>query len=135
MKKILVPTDFSEQAENALKVAVQLAKKHGSEIYLLHMLEIPLQEIRDLATGGRAIKKAGKPDESTLFSRKCTSGRPWQQPDLSAEKDLKNLRSPPAKYARQTFAPVINQDLKSREPGLLPQSILLSGRNTRSDRE
>ena len=45
MKKILVPTDFSEQAENALKVAVQLAKKYDSEIYLLHMLELPLQEM------------------------------------------------------------------------------------------
>lgn len=42
MKKILVPTDFSKQAENALKVAAQLAKKHKSEIYLLHMLELPL---------------------------------------------------------------------------------------------
>lgn len=50
MKKILVPTDFSEQAENALKVAVQLAKKHESEIYLLHMLEIPIQEIDALST-------------------------------------------------------------------------------------
>ncbi len=45
MQKILVPTDFSEQAENALKVAAMLAKKHNAEIYLLHMLEIPLQEI------------------------------------------------------------------------------------------
>ncbi|MEH6537113.1 MAG: universal stress protein [Psychroserpens sp.] len=45
MKKILVPTDFSIEAENALKVASQIAKKHGSEIYLLHMLEIPMQEI------------------------------------------------------------------------------------------
>jgi len=45
MKKILVPTDFSLEAENALKVAAQIAKKHGSEIYLLHMLEIPMQEI------------------------------------------------------------------------------------------
>ncbi|MCK8481068.1 universal stress protein [Psychroserpens algicola] len=44
MKKILVPTDFSEEAEHALKVAAQIAKKHGSEIYLLHMLEIPMQE-------------------------------------------------------------------------------------------
>ena len=33
MKRILVPTDFSEQAENALKVAAQLAKKNESEIY------------------------------------------------------------------------------------------------------
>ena len=41
MKKILVPTDFSEQAENALKVAAQLAKKYNGEIYLLHMIELP----------------------------------------------------------------------------------------------
>ncbi|MDX1752872.1 MAG: universal stress protein [Salinimicrobium sediminis] len=41
MKKILVPTDFSEQAENALKVAAQLAKKYNAEIYLLHMIELP----------------------------------------------------------------------------------------------
>lgn len=45
MKKILVPTDFSIEAENALRVAAQLAKKNDSEIYLLHILELPLQEI------------------------------------------------------------------------------------------
>jgi len=27
MKKILIPTDFSKSAENALKVAAQIAKK------------------------------------------------------------------------------------------------------------
>lgn len=42
MKKILVPTDFSEQANNALEVAAEIAKKYGSEIYLLHMLELPV---------------------------------------------------------------------------------------------
>ena len=36
MKTILVPTDFSEQAENALRVAADLARKYGSEINLLH---------------------------------------------------------------------------------------------------
>ena len=41
MKKILVPTDFSEQAENALKVAAQLAQKFTAEIYLLHLIELP----------------------------------------------------------------------------------------------
>lgn len=45
MNKILVPTDFSEQAENALKVAAMLAKKNDAEIYLLHMMEIPMQHI------------------------------------------------------------------------------------------
>jgi nucleotide-binding universal stress UspA family protein len=47
MKKLLVPTDFSEQAENALKVAIEIAKKRNSEIYLLHSIELPV----NLATG------------------------------------------------------------------------------------
>jgi nucleotide-binding universal stress UspA family protein len=45
MKKILVPTDFSQQAEYALKVAAQLAKKHDSELHLLHMVELPMHQI------------------------------------------------------------------------------------------
>lgn len=49
MKKILVPTDFSKQAENALRVAAQLAKKHNGEIYLLHMLELPLHQVDALS--------------------------------------------------------------------------------------
>ena len=40
MKKIIVPIDFSEQSEYALKVAADLAKKHSSEILALHMLEL-----------------------------------------------------------------------------------------------
>lgn len=45
MKKILVTTDFSKESEYALKVAAQLARQRDSEIYLLHMLEIPYQEL------------------------------------------------------------------------------------------
>lgn len=42
MKRILVPTDFSVQAENALKVAIKLAKQHNSEIFVIHSMEMPL---------------------------------------------------------------------------------------------
>lgn len=45
MKRILVPTDFSEQADNALKVAAQMARKFDGEIYLLHLLDLPLELI------------------------------------------------------------------------------------------
>lgn len=45
MKKILVPTDFSEPAEYALKVAAQLAKKNDSQIHMLHMVELPMHQI------------------------------------------------------------------------------------------
>jgi len=50
MKKILVPTDFSKEADNALRVAAQLAKKHDAEIYLLHLIELPLSQIDALSS-------------------------------------------------------------------------------------
>ncbi len=39
MKRILIPTDFSEVALKALNAAHSLAKKSGSEIMLLHVIE------------------------------------------------------------------------------------------------
>lgn len=53
MKRILVPTDFSPQAANALKVAAYIAKKNNAEIYLEHSLDLPAH----LATGGTASAK------------------------------------------------------------------------------
>ena len=41
MKNILVPIDFSIQAEYAAKVASDIAKLTNSKIFLLHMLELP----------------------------------------------------------------------------------------------
>ncbi|MEM9646927.1 MAG: universal stress protein [Bacteroidota bacterium] len=40
MKSIIVPVDFSEQSEKALKVAATIAKEHDSELLVLHMLEL-----------------------------------------------------------------------------------------------
>ena len=54
MKRILVPTDFSENAEHALKVAAQIARDTNGEIFLVHMLEIPSQ-MADAVSGGAAI--------------------------------------------------------------------------------
>ncbi|MGL2987403.1 universal stress protein [Flavobacterium sp. RSSA_27] len=54
MKRILVPTDFSIYAENALKAAAQLAKKQQAEIVLLHMLELPNQ-MSDAVSSGKSI--------------------------------------------------------------------------------
>nr|WP_282080707.1 universal stress protein [Aquimarina algiphila] len=51
MKNILVPTDFSTQAESALKVAAQIAKKNGAKIYLLHILDLPIH-LSDLMSSG-----------------------------------------------------------------------------------
>lgn len=76
MKRILVPTDFSEHAEDALKVAAQIAKKNDSEIIVLHMLELPHQ-MNDAILGGTSIP------ETMLFMKKANemldeiSSRPY----------------------------------------------------------
>ncbi len=64
IKKILVPTDFSTQAESALKVAAQIAKKNTSEIYLLHVLEMPVH-LNDLMTSGNS----GPAPEAIFFMK------------------------------------------------------------------
>lgn len=76
MKRILVPTDFSEHAEDALKVAAQIAKKNNSEIIILHTLELPSQ-MNDAILGGISIP------ETMLFMKKANemldeiSSRPY----------------------------------------------------------
>lgn len=68
MKRILVPTDFSPQAENALKVAVQLAKKFDAEIYLMNMLELPLDLVASSVTSSNNQEGEQLP-ESLFFMR------------------------------------------------------------------
>lgn len=54
MKKILVPTDFSENAINATKAAADIARKTNAEIILLHIIELP-QEAMDAIKPGYEI--------------------------------------------------------------------------------
>jgi len=51
MKTILVPIDFSDEANYACKVAASIAKKTDSEIILLHLLDIPSDSIDNLDSG------------------------------------------------------------------------------------
>jgi len=50
MKKILVPTDFSDQAHAALDLAAELARINNSELLLLNVLDVP---------GGHAFTPGG----------------------------------------------------------------------------
>ncbi len=56
MKKIIVPIDFSEHSEYALKTAAKLAKKNNAEILALHMLE--MSDIMLTASDGLQYEKA-----------------------------------------------------------------------------
>lgn len=44
MKKIVLPTDFSEVAQNALVYALELAKTFEAELLLVHTYELPIIE-------------------------------------------------------------------------------------------
>lgn len=70
MKKILVPTDFSNHAEYALKVAAQIARQHGGEIYLLHMLEFPAHVNSDGIGESRAVGASADVPEVMFFMEK-----------------------------------------------------------------
>src|SRR5690554_904175 len=95
MNRILVPTDFSDQAENALKVAAMLAKAHNSEIYLLHMMEIPMQQ-SDPGTTKSAIPE-------TLFFMKLAQKK---FKNLMAQDYLKGVKVHETVKADITFSQV-----------------------------
>lgn len=80
MKKLLVPTDFSKQAENALKIAGQIAEKNDAEIFLLHSIELPSQFTGAPSTGGI-------PD-SLFFIRSAEQ----RFKSFKEAEDLKNIR-------------------------------------------
>ncbi|WP_185146652.1 universal stress protein [Chryseobacterium sp.] len=40
IKTLIVPTDFSEKSENALRLAVQMSKRHHAKIILVHVAEM-----------------------------------------------------------------------------------------------
>jgi len=64
MDKILVPIDFSESSKFASKMAGMIAKKSNSEIFLLHMIELPTG-IVDMGAGSNFSIP-----ESMLYLRK-----------------------------------------------------------------
>src|SRR5688572_13036510 len=82
MKKILVPTDFSKSAQVATEVARDIAKKAGSELIFLHIIEA--------ATGGsfnvEGEAKYGTDPEDKLFNLALIR---------KAKKQMENLLSNP----------------------------------------
>ena len=67
MKNILVPVDFSKPSENALHVAVELAKDNNAKVTILHVLELG-----ESAFGSSQFKVD---DEHILFFMKIAKKR------------------------------------------------------------
>lgn len=66
IKNILVPTDFSEEANKALNYAVEVAKITGAAITLHHVIDTPVaQEAHGDGIGG--FGGSGNDDETAIF--------------------------------------------------------------------
>lgn len=63
MKRILFPTDFSDAAQNALDVAISLAKESNAELFVLHSLNSAQQYVDlSLSTAGDITMPGMQPE-------------------------------------------------------------------------
>jgi nucleotide-binding universal stress UspA family protein len=81
MKTILVPYDFSKEAENAFAFARDLAAKSGSRIKLLHVIEVPTSH--SLGTMGGAVEPTYEMDQ--IYVVEMVDKRKKQMADLEAK--------------------------------------------------
>ena len=85
MKNILVPTDFSECANNATEVAVSIARKTGAKLHIMHIISIPtyesntsIQSFHDVAEGLFIMKHVKKKFEA-LRKLPLLEGVDWEE--------------------------------------------------------
>ena len=57
-KRILVPTDFSDSSDEALKQALELAKQYNAKVYLLHVAEPIAQCASDYCLDESTVRQA-----------------------------------------------------------------------------
>ena len=91
MNTILLPTDFSETANHALEVAVQLTKKHNCKLVILHMLEIPIHHLPnvELTNDVHATDHRGQDQlPQALFYMKLAQKRFEEMAELPFLKDV-----------------------------------------------
>jgi nucleotide-binding universal stress UspA family protein len=65
IRKILVPTDFSEHADEAFRVAHDLARVTGANVVLFHVAQPPAVVLE----GGRLVANPAQGDATNLWDR------------------------------------------------------------------
>ena len=120
MKKILVPIDFSEQAEYAAKVAAQIAKQTGCELHLLHMLELPT-DIIDPSNYGNADNSP----TTLLYMKKAQE----KFEKLTKRYFLKDIKVTKSVFFHDTFDGIIEESKKQNVDLIVMGSKGVSGFN------
>lgn len=65
-RTILVPTDFSEHADQALEYAAALAAQIDAKIHLVHAITVPLNGVREVSYGSAVIESTAKEVQAGL---------------------------------------------------------------------
>lgn len=118
MKKILVPIDFSKQAEYAAQVAAKIAEQTNSELHLLHMLELPTDVI-DPSNYGTADNSP-----STLMFMKRAQEK-FEK--LTKRYFLRNVKVVKSVFFHETFDGIIKESKKQNVDLIVMGSQGVSG--------
>ncbi|MGO9136183.1 MAG: universal stress protein [Syntrophales bacterium] len=97
-KKILVPTDFSEYSDRALKQAVDIASEHNSKIYLLHVVDEIMQCAVDYCLDAAVVDQVEK--QSMAFAEEKLKKEVKM---ISAGKDLQIISDVKKGYTYETI--------------------------------
>ena len=82
IKKILVPTDFSESSDNAIKTATAICRRHGASMALLNVYEFP-PDITQL-NRGIGYNKITPEEAENAWLKKLT----WIAKEISSENKI-----------------------------------------------
>jgi universal stress protein A len=86
-KNILVPTDFSEYSDKALKQALDIAKDYNSQVYLLHVIgEHTIQTVEEYSIDVEIIKQL---DDQLLSNAKEKMQKELEKYNKSAMAEIK----------------------------------------------
>ena len=93
-KKILVPTDFSEHSDKALRQALDIAEKFNSKVFLLHVVDKGIQQcVADYCLPKETFEQLER--ESVSKSRELmehevsmVAGRPAVEIDFDVQKGV-----------------------------------------------
>ncbi len=94
MKKIIVPTDFSNQAKYALDLAAEIAEKAGAQIVLLHVIEYAKTQTTFI--GSYALNTMGTistgVDMDDIYYIELYKRRRQQMADVIADPSYANIK-------------------------------------------
>ncbi|NIK73108.1 nucleotide-binding universal stress UspA family protein [Thermonema lapsum] len=94
MKKILVPTDFSEHAQKALDFAVFIARRSGASLSLLHAYHIPYRTSESVMASNKIYEILKEDSEKNLADLQAKIKKEHPQIEvetISHRGDVKNF--------------------------------------------